>query len=133
MINKSQENIRLLPIVLFRRASVFGRVGWLLLEGDGCGGSDGAGASRELLTLLCCLYPGAFSVSSPAPHIVPLWISAMSMQLYCFQLSCDGVAEMGSWHRALVGERCSSAGWLSPAAHQRQHPCCTGHRRAGEK
>lgn len=113
--------------------SVFRRAGWFLLEGDVCGGSDGAGACRELLARLCCLYPGAFSVSSLAPRIVSLWISAMPMQLHCFQLSCDGVAEMGTWRRALAGEGCSSASWLSPAAHQRQHPCCAGHRRAGEK
>lgn len=41
----------------------------------------------------------AFSLQmdSPASHIVAFWVLAMSMQLHCFQLSYDGIAEMGTW------------------------------------
>lgn len=75
----------------------------------------------------CCpafILAFALQTSSPASHIVAFWILATSTQFHRFQLSCDGVAEMGIWCRALAGGGCSHAFQLGPTAHhQQQHPC----------
>lgn len=47
-------------------------------------------------SLCCAAFILAFSlqVASPTSRIAAFWILAKSMQLHCFQLSYDGVAEM---------------------------------------
>lgn len=65
----------------------------------------------------------SLQTGSPASHIVVFWILAMSMQLHCFQLSYDGVAEMAIWCRAPSGGGCSRACQLGPPGHQQWHPC----------
>lgn len=44
------------------------------------------------------------------------------MQLLCFQLSYDGVAEIRIWCRSPMGEGCSWACQPGPATHQLCHP-----------